>query len=160
MDLGHLTAPKETLHLHCTCVALQKIGPQSQKEEFAFSALIQMQVHLPDFWQKNFRFLLSSVTIRSDKMSCLFLHFTVWYSFSNLQYEQSLWKHYKQNNLLKKQTRTRRAGVGQDEDIKLILEGGKTWSWERDQTLYIPVPEGGEDNRTACYKHRKSQHSK
>lgn len=36
-------------HLYCTFVALQNIGPQSQKEEFAFSALIQVQVHLQDF---------------------------------------------------------------------------------------------------------------
>lgn len=33
--------------------------------------------------------------------------------------------HDKQNNLLKTQTRTRRTGVGQDEDMKLILESGK-----------------------------------
>jgi len=36
--------------------------------------------------------------------------------------------YYKQNNLLKSQTRTRRAGVGQDEDMRLIWEGGKKQS--------------------------------
>lgn len=78
--------------------------------------------------KNKIHFLLSSVIIRSDKTSCLFIHFTVWYSSLNPQYEQSLWKHYKQNNLLKNQTRTRRAGVGQDEDMKLILEGEKICS--------------------------------
>lgn len=50
--------PKKS-HLHCTSVALQKVRPQSQKEEFAFSALIQMQVHLTRFLTKEF--LLSFV---------------------------------------------------------------------------------------------------
>lgn len=91
-------ATKETSHPHCIFVPLQKSRLKSQKNEFAFSSWIQ--IHLQDFWQKSFRFLLSLVIIRSDKMSYLFIHFIVLYSSLNLQYKQSLWKHYKQNNLL------------------------------------------------------------
>lgn len=126
--------PKE--HLISTVpLQLYERSDPNLKEEFAFSALNQMQVHLQDNWQNNFHFLLSSFIITSDRTSCLFIHFTVWYSSLNLQYEQSLWKHYKQNNLLKNQTRTRRTGVRQDEEMKLILEGGKTCSWERPDSL-------------------------
>lgn len=49
LNPNYKTATKETSHPHCIFVPLQKSRLESQKEEFAFSSLIQIQVHLQDF---------------------------------------------------------------------------------------------------------------